>query len=335
MTQKISSNQLGTFLLGIVISSTFVTAFPAVPHGHVHKRQSYARNNQLPAPQDPYYGQASYNSYNYDNYNEQSPGSRRFNNGYRQQNYYDYAPNQQQYYYGGRDPFQGLNPIQREISVRNGQLRQKEYQQRTGQEGRDTYDPFYFYVNPIAAAAAAGAAVGPPVPPPSSGGPPPSPSGSEPAPTTVTAALTAAAVSREHTGGPPRNRRNSLNVPPRPRDAYFDNEISGDKYEILTSKPTYQRLQNSYPHPPPFPSSRYSSGAGSGSAYHHHHQPQGNPNQFLNYEQIVGAEPVRFFSSLLMSHFIIIFTVLMTLVTKSDGWLATKQKLHFCVNSRA
>jgi len=289
-----SPNPLETLLIGVIISCAYVSAYPAVHNVHMQKRQSYGRSNQLVPTQDHYYGQPSYNNYNY-NYDQDVAGARRNyynNNGYQQQNYYDYPQRQ---YYGGRDrdPMHGAydGPIQREITVRNGQMRQKEYQKRTGQEGRDTYDPFYFYVNPVAAAG------GPPVVVPGPGGPPvgdASPSPTAPNPTTVTAALSAAGSSREqqpqHIGGPPRNRRNSLNAPP--RDPYFDNEISGDKYEILTSKPSYPRLQNSYPPPPSYASSRYSSTGSSISGYNH--PPPGNPNQFLNYEQIVGAQPPRY-----------------------------------------
>ena len=290
-----SLKQVEAFLLGVVviISCSFVSAYPAVNNAHVHKRQSYGRSNQLVPSQDQYYAQPSYNNYNY-NYDQDATRRSYYNNGYQQpqSQYYDYPPSQQQYY-GRRDPLQGsyasVNPMQREITVRNGQLRQKEYQQRTGQEGRDTYDPFYFYVNPVAAAAGGNAPVQQqqqpqhedPIPPPSSP--------SAPGPTTVTASLNAALMSREHVGGPPRNRRNSLNAPP--RDPYFDNEISGDKYEILTSKPSYPRRQNNYPPPSSsYPSSRYTSTGSSISGYNH--PPPGNPNQFLNYEQIVGAQPV-------------------------------------------
>lgn len=348
---KMWSNGVNRYIIAVIAVvawfACYASAYPAMPTSshHHHKRQSYARSNQLPAPtQDQYYGQASYNSYTYNNngFNEPTASRRNYysngppppsssqslnNNGYypssQSNQYYDYPPSQRAHYQHYREPLQGsyasVNPIQREVHVRNGQLRQKEYQQRTGQEGRDTYDPFYFYVNPHAAAAAAAANQqgGPPPPP-----PPPvassrpqsssSPDGSlPPSPTTVTASFTSQAVSsREHGGGPPRNRRNSLNVPPS-RDPYFDNEISGDKYEILTSKPSYpSRLQNNYPgppshsgsprhphHPPPPPhhnhyaSSRYSSGGVQPNPYA---QPPGNPNQFLHYEQIVGAEPVSF-----------------------------------------
>ncbi|ODM95939.1 hypothetical protein Ocin01_10736 [Orchesella cincta] len=80
------------FVLGVVLSC--VSAYPAIHHhGHMHKRQSYARSNQLPSAQEPY-GQSSYNNYNY--YGPRSQSSGYYNgNGFGQPGHYqqyDYSP---------------------------------------------------------------------------------------------------------------------------------------------------------------------------------------------------------------------------------------------------
>ncbi|CAL8083637.1 unnamed protein product [Orchesella dallaii] len=238
-------------VLGVVLSC--VSAYAAIHyHAHVQKRQSsYSKDNNYYVPRSQSSGY--YNS-----------------NGFGQPGYYHQYEHPPQYSqaYGTADPIQGsfanANPIQRELNVRNGQLRQKEYQQRTGQEGRETYDPFYFYVNPVAAATALGAPLA--------------------ASTSLGPALVPSTTSvsfRERVGGPSRNRRNSLIA----RDSHDDNEINEENYEIL-NKSSYPNGQLNYP----YPTTRYSSGA---------HQPASgirDSNQFLNYEQIVGAQPPRYAS---------------------------------------
>lgn len=192
-----------------------------------------------------------------------------------------------------------------EFTMRNGQQRHSEYQKRIGHSGQEYYDPFYFIglrnkQNGIGEGGGSGLVSGgggglTSFPPPPSMSSPSLSSGSSSSSGNglLSPSSTSSTGPNSQNQNPPsspsapashplRNRRNShsqhRHQHQEPND-YYDNEISGDKYELMSSK------KNGY---------RHSGGRDGPPTSHHerwgpnHHLDQ----QFLTREQLVRQHPV-------------------------------------------
>jgi hypothetical protein len=203
-----------------------------------------------------------------------------------------------------------------EYMMRNGQQRHAEYQKRigqVGQTGQEQYDPFYFIgirnknLNPNnnldgnlipTSGSSSSGRLGPGsssfIPPPSSSSSMTNNNNGLLSPSTTSGSGSASAVNSNNQAGGPnsnspnlmgqpssssapanhplRNRRNSHQRP----DDFYNNDIGGDKYELMNAKSAYPPERNNHNNHHQW-------------ANHHHQQVD---QQFLTREQLVRQHPV-------------------------------------------
>ncbi|OXA51738.1 uncharacterized protein LOC110851893 [Folsomia candida] len=190
-----------------------------------------------------------------------------------------------------------------EFVMRNGQQRHAEYQKRIGQSGQEYYDPFYFIgLRNKQAGLDAG------LPPSSSSGgglggfpssfppPPSSPSSSSSSSSASLGNALISPTSATSSSGPNgpnsnsnqpsspsalashplRNRRNSQRHRHHNDDEFYNNELSGDKYELMSAP------KNAYPTNMMMMQQRNSH-----RDHQHHHRWANLDQQFLTREQLV------------------------------------------------